>query len=104
MRKRVSYMEKTENVRELNLNTEKAKAIATIVVTAIVNILNVFGWAVDADAWIVCATSIVSAASIVWCWWKNQNLTAAAVAGQATIDAFKSEDIPMEEEGDTDAV
>lgn len=81
-----------ENKGNLNLNTERAKAIAAIIVTAIVNILNVFGWAVDADIWITCATSIVSAASIVWCWWKNQNVTEAAVRGQARIYELKKLD------------
>lgn len=78
-----------ENIREANINVERAKAIATIVVTAIVNILNVFGWAVDADIWITVTTSVISAVAIVWCWWKNQNVTEAAVVGQLAIDAIK---------------
>lgn len=81
-----------EKKGNLNLNTERAKAIAAIIVTAIVNILNVFGWAVDADIWITCVTSIISAISIAWCWWKNQNVTEAAVQGQARIYELKKLD------------
>lgn len=70
--------------------TEKAKAIATIVVVAIVNVLNVLGYAVDADAWINAVTSILSAASIVYAWWKNQNFTDEAIAAQGILDGLKA--------------
>ena len=71
------------------MNMERAKAIATIVVTAVVNIANVCGYAMDADTWINAVLSVLSAISIVWSWWKNQNVTAEAQAGQQVVDALK---------------
>ena len=73
------------------MNIERAKAIITIVVTAIVNIANVYGFAVDAEAWINVALSIVSAAAIVYAWWKNQNITPEAIQAQAVLDHLKAE-------------
>lgn len=73
------------------MNIERAKAIITIIVTAAVNIANVYGYAVDADAWINVALSILSAACIAWSWWKNQNITYAAQQGQLVVDRIKNE-------------
>lgn len=73
------------------MNVERAKAIITIIVTAIVNIANVYGYAVDAEAWINVALSILSAICIVWSWWKNQNITYAAQQGQLVVDQIKNE-------------
>ena len=73
------------------MNIERAKAIITIIVTAIVNIANVYGFAVDAEAWINVALSIVSAAAIVYAWWKNQNITPEAIQAQAVLDHLKAE-------------
>jgi len=73
------------------MNVERAKAIITIIVTAIVNIANVYGYAVDAEAWINVALSILSAICIAWSWWKNQNITYAAQQGQLVVDQIKNE-------------
>lgn len=73
------------------MNVERAKAIITIIVTAIVNIANVYGYAIDAEAWINVALSILSAACIAWAWWKNQNITAEAIQAQAVLDHLKAE-------------
>ena len=73
------------------MNVERAKAIITIIVTAIVNIANVYGYAVDAEAWINVALSILSAICIAWSWWKNQNVTYAAQQGQLVVDQIKNE-------------
>ena len=73
------------------MNVERAKAIITIIVTAIVNIANVYGYAVDAEAWINVALSILSAICIAWSWWKNQNITYAAQQGQLVVDNIKNE-------------
>lgn len=73
------------------MNVERAKAIITIIVTAIVNIANVYGYAVDAEAWINVALSILSAICIAWSWWKNQNITYAAQQGQLVVDKIKNE-------------
>ena len=73
------------------MNVERAKAIITIIVTAIVNIANIYGYAVDAEAWINVALSILSAICIAWSWWKNQNVTYAAQQGQLVVDQIKNE-------------
>ncbi|MBR3160991.1 MAG: hypothetical protein IKF14_18450 [Atopobiaceae bacterium] len=71
------------------MNSEQAKAIITIIVTAVVNIANVCGFAMDADAWINVALSVLSAATILYSWWKNQNLTPEAVQAQELLDELK---------------
>lgn len=73
------------------MNVERAKAIITIIVTAVVNIANIYGYAVDAEAWINVALSILSAICIAWSWWKNQNITYAAQQGQLVVDQIKNE-------------
>ena len=77
------------------MNVERAKAIITIIVTAIVNVANVYGYAVDAEAWINVALSILSAICIAWSWWKNQNITYAAQQGQLVVDKIKNEQRAM---------
>lgn len=73
------------------MNTERVKAIATIVITAAVNIANIYGYAVDADAVVNAILTIISAASWVVCWWFNQNVTFAAQQGQMVVDRIKNE-------------
>ena len=72
------------------MNTERLKAILTIIVTAVVNILNVYGYAVDADMWVNVALSIVSAITIIYAWWKNQNVTEQAQAAQLFLNDLKA--------------
>ena len=72
------------------MNTERVKAIVTIVVTAIVNIANVMGYAADADQWVNVALSILSAITILYAWWKNQNVTDEAIQAQAYLDDLKA--------------
>ncbi len=71
------------------MTQEQTKAIVTIVVTAVVNVANVCGYAVDADAWINVVLSVLSAAAIAYSWWKNQNLTPEAAEAQAVLDRLK---------------
>lgn len=74
------------------MNIERARAIVTIVVTAIVNIANVCGYAVDADQWVNVTLSILSAATILYAWWKNQNVTEEAQEAQAYLDSLKAKE------------
>lgn len=74
----------------MNTKTERIKAIITIVITAAVNIANVYGYAIDAEPLITGALSILSVIMIIYSWWKNQNVTDAAVEGQKVIDSIKS--------------
>lgn len=76
----------------LNLKTERIKSLVTIIVTAIVNVLNVYGWSIDAQPIILGVTSLVSAGSIAVCWWFNQNWTKAAIKGQETLNAEKAKE------------
>lgn len=69
---------------------ERTKAIVTIVVTAVVNVANVYGFAVDADAWISVVLSILSAVTVLWSWWKNQNVTEHAQMAQKYLDHLKA--------------
>lgn len=82
-------MKEQIETRELSLATERAKAIATIAITAIANVANVLGYAVDAEVWVNAVTGVIAAGSIVVCWWFNQNMTEAAVAGQEVVNAEK---------------
>ena len=85
----VTIEEATYGISPADVKSERAKAIVTIVVVAIVNIANIFGYALDADAWINVVLSILSAVSIAWSWWKNQNVTEQAAQAQALLDALK---------------
>ena len=71
------------------MNLEQAKAIITIIVTAVVNVANVCGFAMDADAWVNVALSILSAATILYSWWKNQNITPEAQQAQHFLNELK---------------
>ncbi len=73
------------------MNIERIKAIATIVITAIVNIANVCGYAMDADVWINAVLSILSAISIICSWWFNQNVTQEAQEAQKVLRMLKTE-------------
>ena len=70
---------------------EKVKAILTIVVTAAVNIANVYGYAVDAEAWVNVALSVASAVTVLWSWWFNQNVTPEAQQAQLVLNNLKNE-------------
>lgn len=72
-----------------NVKMERIRAVLVIVVTAIVNVINVYGYAVDADAVVNVVTSILSAIAIVYAWWKNNNVTKEAVAAQAYLRKLK---------------
>lgn len=72
------------------MNQERIKAIITIVVTAVVNIANVCGFAFDAEAWVSVALSIASAICIAWSWWKNQNVTDEAIEASKYLAELKA--------------
>ena len=74
----------------MDTKTERIKAIATIVVTAIVNIANLYGYSVDAEPIVTCILTMLSAATILYSWWKNQNVTENAVKAQEYLDGLRS--------------
>ena len=68
---------------------ERTKAILTIIVTAVVNVANVCGFAFDVDAWVSVVLSIASAITVLWSWWKNQNVTVEAQKAQIYLNELK---------------
>lgn len=70
---------------------ERLKAVVTILVTAVVNVLNVYGFAVDLDNAVNVVLSILSAITILYSWWKNQNVTREAVAAQGFLKQLKAD-------------
>ena len=73
------------------MNIERTKAVVTIVITALVNIANVYGYAVDAEMWVNAALSVLSAVTVLWSWWFNQNITEEAQAAQLVLNKLKNE-------------
>ena len=82
------------------MNMERIKAIATIVVTAVVNIANVMGYAMDADVWLNAVLSVLSAISIIYAWWKNQNVTDEAQQAQLVLNQLKNERKALQQKGE----
>ena len=78
-------------IKQLDAKVERAKAVLTIVIVAVVNVLNVLGYAMDADPLLNVVGSIASAITIMYAWWKNQNVTAEATEAQAVLDALKAQ-------------
>ena len=91
----MSYDEITEikdsvDITAANEDFEKARAIATLVIVCAVNVLNVLGYAVDAEPWVNAVTSVLAAVAIAYSWWKNQNVTPEAAQAQVLLDALKA--------------
>lgn len=81
------------------LTTERVKASATIVVTlyalanaglslAGINPLPFTDEQVSASVF-----GVIGIAGTIYGWWKNQNITSAALAGQQLVDALKKEGV-----------
>lgn len=70
---------------------ERAKAIITIVITAAINIANLYGFAADAGAVTNAVLTVLSFVCIAWSWWKNQNVTVEAQTAQIYLDKLKLE-------------
>lgn len=73
------------------MNIERIKAIATIIVTAGVNIANILGYAWDAEPIVNGVLSVISFAAIVYSWWFNQNVTCEAQEAQKVLNELKAE-------------
>ena len=70
---------------------ERTKAIITIVITAVLNIANLYGFAVDAGAVVNAVLTVLSFICIAWSWWKNQNVTQEAQTAQVYLNKLKLE-------------
>ena len=88
----IEITEIKDNVDITNANEEfeKVRAILTLVIVCAVNVLNVLGYAADAEPWVNAATSVLSAVAIAYAWWKNQNVTPEAAQAQVLLDALKA--------------
>ena len=73
------------------MNQETLKAIITIVVTALVNIANILGYALDMDTVLNAVLSVFAFACIVYSWWFNQNVTPEAQEAQLLLNKLKME-------------
>ena len=71
---------------------ERVVAIVRLAVMLASAVAGGFGIALDADALFTLAMCAVALASGVYNWWKNANLTKAAVQAQHYLDAIKSGD------------
>lgn len=72
------------------MNIERIKAILTIVITAAVNIANLYGYAIDAGQVINAVLTFFSFACILWSWWFNQNVTPEAQQAQLLLNDLKA--------------
>lgn len=72
------------------MNQERIKAILTIVVTAAINIANLYGYAIDAGAAVNAVLTIFSFVCIAWSWWFNQNITDEAQQAQKYLVELKA--------------
>lgn len=84
------------------MNQETVKAILTIIVTAAVNVANILGYALDADAVVNAVLTVFSFVCIVYSWWFNQNVTPEAQQAQLVLNKLKNEKkaVQMKEEDD----
>lgn len=78
------------DVSEADVKGERAKAIITIVLTAVFNIANLYGYAIDAGAAIEAVLTFISFVLIIWSWWKNQNVTVEAATSQKFLKYLKA--------------
>ena len=75
----------------MGTKSERIKAIITLVVVFVANILNLYGFQVDADAMVQTVLMVFAAVTTVYAWWKNNNITKEAVAAQGFLDNKKEE-------------
>ena len=71
------------------MDSEKIMAIVRLVVTLILSVASGFGLALDGDAILTGIGCVLALASFVWAWYKNNNLTDAAIQAQHYLDAIK---------------
>lgn len=72
---------------------ERAGAILRLVCTLVAAICTMCGLYMDADELFCGVCAIVALVCLLWCWWKNNNLTDAAIQAQQVLDAMKAGDL-----------
>ena len=72
---------------------ERAGAILRLVCTLVAGIATMAGCYLDADELFIGVCSIAALVCLLYCWWKNNNVTDAAIEAQAVLDALKEGDL-----------
>ena len=79
------------------MNKERVTAICNVIIEMVLflnAILTASGKSplpLDADEVTVTVSSLIAGVDAVWCWWKNQNLTAEAQTAQKLADEMKAD-------------
>lgn len=74
--------------------TDKTMAIARCIVAAIIEIAGIIGFTlpIGEESLYCIVASLVMAATYLWVWWKNNNVTDEASKAQILLDAMKADD------------
>lgn len=70
-------------------NAERLVAVARLACQLVATAAAGFGLALDADSLATVALCVVAAATGVWSWWKNNNVTKASQDAQRVLDGIK---------------
>lgn len=89
----------------MNKNTkETIVAFVRLACMAITGSAAMLGFAIDAEVVYNVATVALWATALIWGWWRNNNVTAAATDAQEFVELFKNTeprcDMEVEENGD----
>ena len=72
-----------------NINKETAMAFIRLLCSVIASGATMVGFALDADALFTGAALVLAIIAYVWSWWKNNNVTQAAIEAQGMLDLMK---------------
>lgn len=72
---------------------ERVGAILRLVSTLVAGICTMVGLYVDADELFTGICCIIALICLIYCWWKNNNVTEAACEAQQVLDALKNGDL-----------
>ena len=72
---------------------ERVGAVLRLVCTLVAGIATMLGCYLDADELFTGACCVLALVCLLWCWWKNNNVTDAAIEAQAVLDALKEGDL-----------
>lgn len=70
---------------------DKYIAIARLAAALVTATAALWGVSIDADALTVGALVALALAAYAWSWWKNNNVTDAAIEAQKVLDHLKAE-------------
>lgn len=76
-----------------NETLERMGAILRLVSTLIAGICTMVGLYIDADELFTGICCICALICLIYCWWKNNNITDAAIQAQDVLDSMKNGDL-----------